>query len=148
METTLHELGQVLLKALPTFFLVLFLHFFLKSVFFGPMASMLEKRREATEGARQQAAASLERASQKAAAYEESLRAARNEIYKEQEELRRRWRDELAGQVEQARKSAEGQVSKAKTELLRQAEEAKITLTTTSRALANEIADHVLRRAS
>src|SRR5919107_6148748 len=99
MEATLNALGQILLQAIPTFVLVLLLHQYLKAVFFKPLTRVLAERSEATEGARKKAAESLERAAAKAAAYEESLRAARNEIYKEQEEVRRRWLEEQAVQV-------------------------------------------------
>src|SRR4051812_3696492 len=104
MDATLHQLAQILLQGLPTFFLVLFLHFYLKSVFFKPLEKMLHERKEATEGARKQAADSLARAEAKAAAYEESIRAARSEIYQEQEALRRKWRDEQTAQLSDARK--------------------------------------------
>src|SRR3979411_2361134 len=103
MDATLHALGQVLLQGLPTFFLVLFLHFYLKSVFFKPLAKVLQERKEATEGARKQAAESLDRAAAKAAAYEESIRAARSEIYQEQESLRRKWREGQTDQLSDAR---------------------------------------------
>ena len=82
MEATLNALAQILLQAIPTFLLVLLLHQYLRAVFFNPLARVLAERNEATEGARKKAAESLDRAAAKAAAYEESLRAARNEIYR------------------------------------------------------------------
>jgi F-type H+-transporting ATPase subunit b len=79
MEATLHALGQILLQALPTFFLVLLLYVYLRAVFFKPMARVLAERSDAIEGSQRRAQESLERAAAKAAAYEESIRAARNE---------------------------------------------------------------------
>jgi len=146
MDATLHALGQVLLQGLPTFFLVLFLHFYLRSVFFKPLGKILHERKEATEGARKQAAESLERASAKAAAYEESIRAARSEIYQEQEVLRRKWRDEQSAQLSDARKRAEVMVKNAKAEIAVQAEEARQSLAVGSQALANQITDSILQR--
>src|SRR4051794_5578131 len=125
MDATLHQLGQVLLQGLTTFFLVLFLHFYLKSVFFKPLEKLLHERKEATEGARKQAAASLERAAAKAASYEESIRAARSEIYQEQEILRRKWRDEQTAQLTDSRKRAEVTVKSARAEILAQAQDVR-----------------------
>ncbi|HUS05968.1 MAG TPA: hypothetical protein VMZ52_06725 [Bryobacteraceae bacterium] len=144
MEETLRSLGEVLLNALPTFFLVIILHFFLKAVFFKPLEKILEARREATEGARQQAAASLDRANEKAAEYEESIRAARNEMYKQQEELRKKWRDENAARLLDARKRGEAMVKDAKAQIAAQAEEARQSLQANAQSLADQITHQVL----
>jgi len=52
MAATLHALGEILVQALPTFFLVLLLFIYLRSMFFKPLERVLAERREATEGAR------------------------------------------------------------------------------------------------
>src|SRR3954471_22141326 len=103
MEATLHALGQLIIQALPTFFLVLFLFLYLRSVFYKPLEHVLAERSEATEGARKKAAEALDRAQAKAIAYEEQIRAARNDLYREQEEVRRKWRDEQVAQLAAAR---------------------------------------------
>ena len=146
MDATLHALGQVLLQGLPTFFLVIFLHFYLKAMFFTPLGKVLQARKEATEGARKQAAESLERATAKADAYEESIRAAKSEIYQEQELLRRKWRDEQTAQLNDARKGSEVLVKSAKAEILAQAQQARESLATNSQALANQITEAILQR--
>ena len=92
MDVILHQLGELLLKALPTFILVVLLHFYLKSVFFKPLEKVLHKRYEATEGARKQAAESLERAAAKTTEYENALRAARTELYRQQEQIHKQMR--------------------------------------------------------
>ena len=86
MEATLHALGEILVQAIPTFVLVLLLFLYLRSMFYKPMEQVLADRSEATEGARRKAAEALDRAQAKAAAYEEQIRAARNDLYREQEE--------------------------------------------------------------
>ncbi|MEP6540065.1 MAG: hypothetical protein ABJF23_32355 [Bryobacteraceae bacterium] len=146
MDATLHALGQVLLQGLPTFFLVIFLHFYLKAMFFKPLAKVLHERKEATEGARKLAAESLERAALKAEAYEESIRAARNEIYQEQEALRRKWREEQTAQLADARKRSEVLVKTAKDDLQSQAQEARQSLAASSQALADQITESILQR--
>lgn len=146
MDATLHALGQVLLQGLPTFFLVIFLHFYLKAMFFKPLEKVLHARKEATEGARKQAAESLERAATKAEAYQESIRAARSEIYQEQEVLRRKWRDEQTAQLSDARKRSEVLVKTAKSEILFQAQEARESLAANSQVLAGQITESILQR--
>jgi F-type H+-transporting ATPase subunit b len=148
MEATLHALGEVLLSALPTFFLVVILYLFLNSVFFGPLGRMLKQRYEATEGARKAAAAALDRAQQKADAYEQSLREARNEVYKEQEVIRLKWREQQMAQISEAHTSSQGQVASAKKDLAAQGMEARTSLESTSHALADQITATVMRRIS
>ena len=91
MEATLHALGGILLRAIPTLLLVILLHFYLKAMFFGPLKNVLKQRHEATKGAREAAEASAKRAADKTAEYEAALQRARAEMYKEQEEARRKW---------------------------------------------------------
>src|SRR4051794_9761073 len=114
MEETLRALGGILLKALPTFFLVVLLHFYLKFMFFKPLQAVLKQRYEATEGARKLADESLAKAAQKAADYEAALKTARSETYKELEQLRRELQDERAAGVREARVRAEAAVADAK----------------------------------
>jgi F-type H+-transporting ATPase subunit b len=144
MDETLRQLGGILLRALPTFFLVVFLHFYLKHTFFKPLKKVLRERYDATEGARKLAEASLQKASRKAAEYEAALRSARGEIYKELEQMRRGLQDERAAAVRAARTEAEAAVAKAKVELGAEAENLKQNLQADSEALANQIVDKIL----
>lgn len=146
MEQTLNALGGLLLKALPTFILVVALHFYLRAVFFRPLERALRQRHEATEGVRMLAETSLQKASDKAGQYEEALRAARAEIYREQEQMRREWQQEHATAVQQARANAEAVIQEARFRLAAEAEEARRMLDAESRALGAQIADAVLRR--
>ena len=146
MEATLHALGQILVQALPTFVLVLLLFVYLRGVFFKPLERVLAERDEATEGARKKAADALDRASAKVAAYEDQIRAARNEIYREQEEVRRKWRDEQTAQVAAARQRAETLVKEARATVSTEAEQAKASLAANSQALADQITQAILPR--
>src|SRR5215467_11921181 len=111
MDETLRQLGGILLRAIPTFILVVLLHFYLKFVFFKPLQKILRERYEATEGARKLAESSLAKAAEKAAEYEAALRAARSETYKELEQMRRQLQDERGAGVRDARARAETTVS-------------------------------------
>ncbi len=146
MEATLQALAKILWQAVPTFLLVIFLHFYLKSIFFGPLQNLLERRRAATEGARTSAAESLRAAEAKAAEYEMQIEAARTEMYREQEEVRNRFRDRQALQVSEARGKAGEAVKQAKAEIATQTASAKATLAEDSQVLAAQIVNAILER--
>jgi F0F1-type ATP synthase membrane subunit b/b' len=144
MDATLHDLGGILLKAVPTIILLLIVHLYLKAMFFGPMRDVLAERREATEGARKSAEELLAKASEKAAALEAALRKAREEIYQEQEEARRRWISEQNVRLEEARRASRDLIHQAKEQLDAEAAVAKRNLTASTAALADQIATSLL----
>ena len=144
MDATLRALGELIIQALPTFFIVLLLHFYLKGMFFKPLARVLAERNEATQGARLKAAAALEQANVKAAAYEEYIRVARNELYREQEEQRRLWREQQTSQIAEARKSAESLVAQARAQIAVEAGEARQALARETDLLAERITRSIL----
>jgi F-type H+-transporting ATPase subunit b len=144
MGQTLQALGGILLQAIPTICLLLIVHFYLKWMFFRPVREVLEKRREATEGARESAAAMLKKAEEKAATLEAALRKARDEIYEENEETRRRWIGEQASRLEEARRESRALVHKGKQELEAEAATAKTALAGMADALADEITRSLL----
>ncbi len=148
MEETLRQLGGLLLKALPTFFLVILLNYYLKAVFFKPLQRVLKQRYDATEGARLMAQKSLDRAAAKATEYEAAMRSARAEVYQSQEQLHRKLQERAATELATARKKAETAIEEAKQDLHQDAEAAKSSLVRESEALANEIADSILRRSA
>jgi F-type H+-transporting ATPase subunit b len=146
MEETLHALGGILLRAVPTFILVILLNFFLKYSFFGPLERILKSRYDATEGARKRAEETIALAEAKTAEYESALRSARAEIYKEQEQLHQRLEQERKAEVQAARTSAEQTIRQARAELAADVEQAKKDLAAHTDVLANQIADSVLGR--
>ncbi len=148
MESTLHDLGGLLLKAIPTILLLLVVHFYLKSMFFRPMADVLAKRRAATEGQRESAAALRAKAEQHMASIEAQLRRAREEIYQEQEEARRRWTTEQTSQLDQARGEARDLIRQGKERLDAEAATAKSQLAATADSLADQIVRTLLERSA
>jgi F-type H+-transporting ATPase subunit b len=145
MDAMLQALGGILLKAVPTFLLVVLLHFYLKGVFFDPMRKVLRQRYDATEGARKLAAESLDRAAAKTAEYAAAMRAARTEIYQAQEQAHKRLQESEMAELTAARRHAEAAVAEAKTQLAGDVEAAKAALARDSDLLANQIADSILR---
>jgi F-type H+-transporting ATPase subunit b len=146
MEQTLQALGGILLKAIPTIFLLLLLHFYFKAMLFGPLERVLRQRDELTEGARRAAEQSLAAAERKAQEYEAKLREARAEVYRQQEETRRKWLEDQAAQVGEAHERMASSVRQAKQQIAAEAAAARQTLLESSSALADQIATAVLAR--
>ena len=146
MDAILQALGGLLLKAVPTFVLVVLLTIYLKYVFFKPLERVLDQRYRATEGAKKLAEQSLEKAAAKTAEYDAALRHARAEVYQAQEELHRSLAAERAAQVQQARLRAEQTVTEARAQLAADAEAAKSSLSAEADSLATRIADVMLGR--
>jgi F-type H+-transporting ATPase subunit b len=146
MEKILSDLGELLLKAVPTFLLVGLLYVYLRWMFFGPLERVLEKRRQATEGARKLAEETFAKAAQSTAQYEAALRAARAEIYQEQEQARRRFEQELGAAVQEAKRGAAEQIEESARRLAAEVAEAKRGLALQAASLAARMVERVLAR--
>lgn len=146
MDKLFHQLGELLLTALPTCLIVAFLTVYLKYIFFQPLEKVLHQRYEATEGARKLAEQSLERAAAKTAEYEARLRAARTEIYQAQAQSFQELQDRAAEEIAKARSRSSAAVQEARRQLAEDVTAAKATLAKDSDALANQIADTLLKR--
>jgi len=141
MDETLHALAEILLRAIPTFILVVLLHFYIKRMFFKPLEKVLKERYEVTEGARNQAESTFARASQKAADYEAAIRATRTEIYHELEEQRHKARQEQEAVIREAKRKAQQVVEAGKEKLAGDVAAARASLASDSELLAARIAD-------
>ena len=148
MDVILRQLGELLLKAIPTFLLVVFLSIYLKRIFFKPLEKVLRERYDATEGARKLAEQSIERAAAKLAEYDAALRSARAEVYQQQEQIHRKLQEDAAARIAEARKRSEAAVEAAKQQLGEEAAAAKSSLGRESDLLATRIADTILRRSA
>jgi F-type H+-transporting ATPase subunit b len=104
----------------------------------------MQKRRELTEGARKLAEDSLAAATRKAEEYEAKLRDARAVVYKQQEEIRKRWLDEQSQQVAEARARSESTVKAAREAIAQDAAAARKSLQDTSAAIADQIVATIL----
>jgi len=146
MEQTLHALGGILLKSIPTVVLLLFLYFYLKSMLFGPLNRVLQQRDELTAGTRHAAQKSLKDAERKVSEYEAKMREARAEVYREQEETRKQWLADQARQIDSARERTGRSVQQAKEEIMAEVTGARQSLAESSSALADQIANSLLAR--
>jgi len=139
MDKTLHDLGAILLKAVPTFVLLLLLNAYLNAIFFKPLKAVLQKRREATEGVREAAEAGQKAAAERAAEYDARLRDARAVIYREQEEMQ-------SQHVEEAHQKTRELVQTAKHQLDQELAFARRELSQTASDLADQITNTLLER--
>jgi F-type H+-transporting ATPase subunit b len=146
MDATLQQLGGLLLKTVPTIVLLLIVHFYLKWMFFRPLEQVLDKRKQSTDGARQNAEVLLAKASTAAADIEAELRKAREEIYHEQEEVRRRWITEQSAHLEEARRASRELIYQARQQLEADTAAAKRELAASAGVLASEIERVLLAR--
>ena len=145
MEATLHALGRILLNALPTFFILLFLFVYLQQMFFGPLRKTLAARFAASEGAQLAAKQSLERAALQVEEYQRALQAARVESYKQQEAAFQQISAENAGHAAEVRKQAEASILGAKEQMDREVADAKQNLEAQSEQLAERISEVILQ---
>ena len=143
----LNDVGAILLRAVPTFLIVIFLFFYLRGMFFRPLEKVLAERRAATDGARKQAKLSIEHAEEKVAQYEAQLRAARTEVFAKVEAERKQWADAQAAQIATAREKARAQVLDARVQIGKDAEAARASLGSQAETLAAQITASVLKGA-
>ena len=148
MDSTLRALGQLLLRAIPTFLLVLALSYYLKLIFFRPMEKVLRQRGDATAGARQRAAESAERAAGRVADYNSAMLSARTETYQAQADLYRRLEEQRAEALAAARTRTQAAVDEAKARLADDAESAKVQLARDAETLSTAIASTILGRSA
>jgi F-type H+-transporting ATPase subunit b len=126
--------------------LLLIVFVYLKWMFFRPLEKILAERRQATEGTRERAEALLAKANETADLIDAKLRKAREEIYQEQDEARRRWIVEQTAQLEEARRSSRELIHQARQQLEGETAAAKIELAATAQVLADQIARSLLER--
>jgi len=144
MDKTLQDLGSILLKAVPTLLLLIVVHFYLKFMFFKPLAAVLAKRREATEGARQAAEAAMAQSNSRAGEIEVALRKAREEIYQDQERHRKQLVEQQNQAIEKARQTSHGLVHDARQQVSAETEASKAELGAYAQTLAEQIAARLL----
>ncbi len=146
MESTLKDLGSLLIQAIPTILFFILLTVYLNAMLFKPLARVLEERRRQTEGARELAQEAFAAADQKTTEWERALQLARTQIQQEHDALRRQWSEEEAAKLAQARAEASQQLSQARAEIGRETEQAEQDLQAQVEALSAQISNALLRR--
>jgi F-type H+-transporting ATPase subunit b len=144
MAQIISTLQDILVRALPTFFLIIVLHWYLKKVLIQPMERVMAERKKRTEGAVAASEAALAEVQVKMAAYEKALYDARAAVYAEQEQNRRTLLDDQAAAIQESKKKVAAQVAAAIAGITAEAEAARAALAGESERLADQITATVL----
>ena len=147
MDQTLHQLGELLLGAVPTVILLALLYILYTVIVHKPLRRVLDERRSKTEGAVEKSRADIAAAEARTAEYEQRLREARAIVFRAQEARRQTALQARANSVAEARKRAQAQVQAAKIDIENDREAAQAGLQGEVGALAREIVRRVLEPA-
>ena len=146
MDATLNALADLLLEAIPTVVLFLFLAFYLKKVFFIPVARILEERRKATEGVRELSQRAFEAAERRSSEFETALQLARADLGQANEAQRRQWDQEEAEAIAKAHGEAGARIEAAKHQLEEDLRQVEPELQSQIEPLSEQIISSLLRR--
>jgi len=146
MDATLNALADLLLEAIPTVVLFLFLAFYLKKVFFIPVARILEERRKATEGVRELSQRAFEAAERRSSEFETALQLARADLGQANEAQRRQWDQEEAEAIAKAHGEAGARIEAAKRQLEEDLRQVEPELQSQIEPLSEQIISSLLRR--
>ena len=130
------------------FVLILFLIlvFVLNRILFRPIGRVLDERQTLTEGATNEARATRRSYESRLADYEATIRQARAESYKRSEQERAAAAEERRHLIDEAKLHAHEQIERAKQEIEHQVVQARATLESESRQIAERISRTVLGR--
>jgi F-type H+-transporting ATPase subunit b len=142
---TLAKLGELLLASIPTVILLLIVWAAYRAIVQKKLDAVLAERRSRTEGAIQQAQAEISKAEARTAEYEQRLREARSQIYKNQEARRRHIMDKRSAAVAEAHRQADEMVKRAQAALQSDVEAARAMLQQQADTLATRIIDSILK---
>jgi F-type H+-transporting ATPase subunit b len=141
---TLIALQDILIKAIPTFFLVWILYWYVAKFFLRPLDTALKEREASTEGLRRAAEERIGLAERKTSEYQEALRSHTADVYRQQEQDRQRALENRIEILRRAREQAEERIVHARREIAEEAEVAKKTLLNESEQMAQRITRAIL----
>jgi F-type H+-transporting ATPase subunit b len=144
MDQTLHQLGELLLGAVPTVILLALLYALYATLVHKPLRRVLEERSSKTEGAVEKSRADIATAEARTAEYEQRLREARATVFKAQEARRQAALQARANALAEARRRAQAQVQAARQDIEKDRETAQAGLQAQAADLAREIVRRVL----
>jgi F-type H+-transporting ATPase subunit b len=134
------------LSVLWVVFFVLTLALILDRLFFRPLLGAIKQREGAAVSAKalaDQAAAEARRATEE---FDRQTSAARTEVYKQMDEMRRSAMEDRAALVDATRKEADAVLAQARLDLKRDVDDARARLDKDADALAAEAASRILGR--
>src|SRR4030081_3309188 len=131
MQQIVHQIGELFLQAVPTALILLLFYFVLRALFFKPLLKVMAERVARTTGAQRDAEAAQAAAAEKIKQYQEALRAARAQVYSEQEAARKKLLDSRAAELKDAHARAVAEVNAAKERIAAEVSAARKELETT-----------------
>lgn len=134
------------LSVLWVIFFLLVLTIVLDRLLFRPIQRVMQQREQAARSARELAERSAREAAAATAEFEKKTSAARAEVYRQMDEVRRTALEARAQILAQTRAEAEQQVAAASARLTADAEEAKRRLSVEADALGSAAAERILGR--
>ena len=132
-------IGELLLNAVPTILLFLFLNVAYRMMVHKPLMRVLAERHAKTAGAVAKAQADIAAAEGRTAEYEQKLREARAGVFKTMEARRKQLMEARAAALAEAKAKAQTQVKVAKAEIDKEAATAKAGLQSQVESLAQEV---------
>jgi len=147
MDQTLHQLGELLLGAVPTVILLTLLFALYATIVHKPLQRVLQERRRKSEGAMEKSRADISVAEARTAEYEQGLREARATVFRAQEARRQAALQARSRAIAEARKRAQAQVQAAKADIQKDRGAAQAALQAEGESLAQEIVRRVLEPA-
>jgi F-type H+-transporting ATPase subunit b len=147
MDTTLKQVGELLLDAVPTVVLLLLLYAIYQNVVRKPLERILKERRDRTEGAALKARADVAAAEARTQEYEEKLREARLAVFKAQEARRQKAQQMRSEAMTEDRAKAQEQIRQAKAGIEQDMAAARVGLQSETERLATEIIRTILKPA-
>jgi len=145
MTDLIHQLGDLLIGAVPVAVIVLIFYGLMRSLFFKPVLKVMAERQARTLGAQKEAEAAQAAAGGKIKQYQEALKQAKAKVYLEQEAQRKKLLDERAAFLKQARAQSSIEVNQAKDRVAGELQSAKKDVEATASQLALEITRRVLQ---
>ncbi len=145
MDTTLKQVGELLLGAIPTVVLLLLLYAIYQNLVRKPLVRVLGERRERTEGAVAKARADVTVAEARTQEYEQKLRDARMAVFKAQDARRQQAQQMRAQAMAEARTRAQQQIREARVAIDQDMASARTGLQAETERLASDIIRTILK---
>jgi F-type H+-transporting ATPase subunit b len=127
-------------------FFVLLLTIILDRLLLKPILRVMEQREHAVRSARELAERAASEARSASAEFDQKVAAARADVYRQMDEVRRAALNQRAEIMARTRAEAEAQVASASSQLQAEAEEARRKLSADAEALGTAVAERILGR--
>jgi F-type H+-transporting ATPase subunit b len=147
MDTTLRQVGELLLDAVPTIVLLLLLYAIYQNLVRKPLERVLKERRDRTEGAALKARSDIAATEARTQEYEQKLREAKVAVFKAQDARRQKAQQMRAQALAEARTKAQEQIRQARLAVEQDMEAARTGLQADAARLATDIIRTILKPA-